>query len=42
VAQALILADWRGMASKADFQQRQATTPLLVAMGLDEQRPLAA
>lgn len=42
VAQALILADWRGMASKADFQARQESAPLLVAMGLDEQRPLAA
>lgn len=38
VAQSLVLAGWRGMASKADFQSRQAAGPLLVAMGRDEQR----
>lgn len=38
VAQSLILADWRGMASKAAFQAQQATAALLVSMGLPEQR----
>ena len=38
VAQSLILANWRGMASKRDFQTRQQTTPLLVSMGMDDQR----
>ena len=38
IAQSLILARWRGMSSKADFQTRQATAPLLVSTGLPEQR----
>lgn len=38
VAQSLILADWRNMRSKADFQAIQNTTPLLVSMGMDDQR----
>ncbi len=38
VAQSLILANWRGMGSKTDFQTRQQTAPLLVSMGLDDQR----
>lgn len=42
VAQSLILANWRSMASKADFQQRQAEQPLLVSMGMDDQRALVA
>ncbi|TRD15203.1 ACP S-malonyltransferase [Palleronia caenipelagi] len=37
-AQALIQADWRGMAGKTDFQTKQKATPLLVSMGLDDQR----
>jgi acyl transferase domain-containing protein len=40
VAQSLIQAGWLGLASKADFQARQADRPLLVAMGLPEQRSL--
>ena len=40
VAQSLILADWRGMRSKSDFQSRQAADPLLVSMGIDDQRRL--
>lgn len=40
VAQALILADWKGMRSKADFQARQAEAPLLISMGLAEQRAM--
>lgn len=41
VAQSLILAQWRGMAARADFQKLQAESPLLVAMGLPAQRALA-
>ncbi|OYU39842.1 MAG: acyl carrier protein [Pseudorhodobacter sp. PARRP1] len=40
VAQSLILSHWQGMASKADFQTRQTANPLLVSMGLPEQRAL--
>lgn len=42
VAQSLILADWRGMGSKAGFKARQDSEPLLVSMGMTEQRALAA
>lgn len=42
VAQALICAGWRGMASKQDFQSRQARDPLLVSMGRPDQRGLVA
>lgn len=38
VAQSLILSGWRGMGSKVDFQVRQAEQPLLVSMGMAEQR----
>ncbi|WP_347311903.1 ACP S-malonyltransferase [Defluviimonas sp. SAOS-178_SWC] len=38
VAQSLILADWRGMGSKSDFQTRQQTEPLLISMAMDDQR----
>lgn len=38
VAQSLILANWRGMGSKPDFQTGQQTAPLLVSMGLEDQR----
>ncbi len=41
VAQSLILTDWRGMGDKATFKTRQDENPLLVAMGMDEQRGLA-
>ncbi|MCA0271288.1 MAG: ACP S-malonyltransferase [Proteobacteria bacterium] len=40
VAQSLILANWRGMGSKTDFQTRQQTAPLLVSMGMEDQRAL--
>jgi acyl transferase domain-containing protein len=40
VAQALILANWQGLASKADFQARQTANPIVIAMGLPEQRAL--
>ncbi len=39
-AQALILAGWRGMTDKVDFQTRQAENPLLISMALAEQRKL--
>lgn len=42
VAQSLIQANWLGLASKADFQARQKDSPLLVAMGMEEQRLLVA
>lgn len=38
VAQSLILAGWRGMRDRADFQNRQQSAPVLVSMGLPEQR----
>jgi acyl transferase domain-containing protein len=38
VAQSLILANWRGMGSKTDFQTRQQAAPFLVSMGMDDQR----
>ena len=38
VAQSLIAANWRGMASKEDFKARQAENPLLVSMGMEDQR----
>lgn len=38
VAQSLILADWRGMKDKTDFQTRQASAPILIAMGREDQR----
>lgn len=42
VAQSLVLADWRGMASKADFKARQDSEPLLVSMGMADQRRIVA
>ena len=38
VAQSLILAGWRGMGRKADFLAAQQVEPLLVAMGMAQQR----
>jgi acyl transferase domain-containing protein len=38
VAQALISAEWRGMKSRADFQSQQQASPVLVSMGLEDQR----
>lgn len=40
VAQSLIRANWRGMASKADFQRMQAEDPFLISMALPDQRAL--
>ncbi|MEL6167692.1 MAG: ACP S-malonyltransferase [Pseudomonadota bacterium] len=42
VAQSLILADWRGMGSKEDFQARQTEEPVVAAMGRADQRALVA
>jgi [acyl-carrier-protein] S-malonyltransferase len=38
VAQALIDCGWRGLSGKADFQVRQSDNPLLISMGMDDQR----
>ncbi len=38
VAQSLIRANWRAMASKSDFQQQQDRDPVLISMGMDQQR----
>jgi malonyl CoA-acyl carrier protein transacylase len=40
IAQALIAIGWRGLRSKADFQEMQAASPFLLSMGRDEQRGL--
>lgn len=40
VAQSLILANWRNMGSKADFQSLQQSAPLLAAMGMEDQRAI--
>ena len=41
VAQSLIASNWRGLSGKADFQARQATDPLILSMGMDDQRKIA-
>lgn len=38
VAQSLILADWRGLKSKQDFQARQTQAPVIASMGMPDQR----
>lgn len=38
VAQSLIRTNWRGMRTKADFQRLQESDPVIVSLGLDEQR----
>ena len=38
VAQALIECGWRGLSGKVDFQARQADDPLLISMGMADQR----
>ncbi|SEA92649.1 malonyl CoA-ACP transacylase [Alkalimonas amylolytica] len=40
VAQSLIRLNWQGLGSKADFSARQQQSPLLLSMGLSEQRSL--
>ncbi len=39
-AQSLIASGWRGLSGKADFQARQAETPVILSMGIAEQRAL--
>lgn len=39
--QALIASGWRGLSSKADFQARQQDEPILISMGMAEQRAWA-
>ncbi len=41
VAQSLIATGWQGMRSKSDFQTRQQTAPLILSMGMDDQRAIA-
>ena len=41
-AQALILANWQGMASKSDFQSAQQSAPFLISMGMGDQRRLVS
>ena len=40
VAQSLIHANWRGMASKTDFQFQQQADALLISMGMEDQRSI--
>lgn len=40
VAQSLILANWRGLDGKASFKSIQDEQPMLVSMGIDDQRGL--
>ncbi|MFV0384725.1 ACP S-malonyltransferase [Paracoccus sp. (in: a-proteobacteria)] len=42
VAQSLIRANWTGLASRDDFRARQQANPILVSMGIDEQRSMVA
>jgi len=37
-AQSLIASGWRRLAGKADFQARQAENPVILSMGIAEQR----
>ena len=39
--QALIASGWRGLSGKADFQARQQDAPILISMGMTDQRILA-
>lgn len=38
VAQSLIAMEWRGLRSKDDFMAQQASDPILISMGLEDQR----
>ena len=42
VAQSLILATWRGLTSKADFNLLQNDKPLLASLGIPEQRRICS
>lgn len=39
--QALIASGWRGLSGKADFQSRQKDDPLMISMGISDQRAWA-
>lgn len=41
IVQALIASGWRGLSGKADFQARQQDDPILISMGMAEQRAWA-
>ena len=41
VAQSLIADHWQGLRTKADFQIRQQSAPLILSMGMADQRALA-
>lgn len=41
IAQELIRHRWQGLTSKAEFSARQNSDPFLIAMGREDQRPLA-
>lgn len=41
VAQSLVLADWHGMSDKAALLAQQERAPMVIAMGREDQRPLA-
>ena len=41
VAQCLIAARWRGLQTRADFQKQQTTAPVVLSMGMPDQRELA-
>ena len=41
VIQSLISSEWRGLSGKTDFQTRQSENPLLISMGMAEQRAWA-
>lgn len=40
VAQSLILANWQGLTGKSSFKSHQDKQPMLVSMGMDDQRGL--
>jgi [acyl-carrier-protein] S-malonyltransferase len=41
IVQGLIASGWRGLSSKTDFQARQQDDPILISMGMAEQRAWA-
>ncbi|MEL6324525.1 MAG: ACP S-malonyltransferase [Pseudomonadota bacterium] len=42
IAQTMIAMDWRGISSKDTFLERQASDPVLLSMGRDDQRSLVS
>lgn len=41
VAQSLVASNWRGLSGKADFLVRQASDPIILSMGMADQRAIA-